>query len=330
MTKNFRSILGYLVVVFAAFASPTTQAQTIPAGIPGRIEVHSLASTTLSTDEFLLGNAQGKPVLLGGELRLPVGTTAKFPAVILVHGSGGIGGAMDMWIHHLNQAGIATFVVDTFSGRGIVSTVQDQTQLGSLSMMVDAYKALELIAAHPRIDAKHIYVMGFSKGAVASIFSASTRFKKMYGGQAQFAGHIGLYTPCNTRYIGDTDLTGAPLRLFHGITDDYVNIIPTAITLTMARSHQIGWLYPRLKVPVSASLLKTSQAILSTQNQKLCSAIQTLVSQLAHMLATTPSQLSKQFRRSSVSLGKPLEQSDRKRGLDDITIYYQMLNHKFV
>ena len=226
MTKNFRSILGYLVVVFAAFASPTTQAQTIPAGIPGRIEVHSLASTTLTTDEFLLGNAQGKPVLLGGELRLPVGTTAKFPAVILVHGSGGIGGAMDMWIHHLNQAGIATFVVDTFSGRGIVSTVQDQTQLGSLSMMVDAYKALELIAAHPRIDAKHIYVMGFSKGAVASIFSASTRFKKMYGGRAQFAGHIGLYTPCNTRYIGDTDLTGAPLRLFHGITDDYVNIIP--------------------------------------------------------------------------------------------------------
>jgi len=226
MTKNFRSILGYVVVVFAAFASPATQAQTIPAGIPSRIEIHSLASTTLTTDEFLLGNAQGKPVLLGGELRLPVGTTAKFPAVILVHGSGGIGGAMDMWIHHLNQAGIATFVVDTFSGRGIVSTVQDQTQLGSLSMMVDAYKALELIAAHPRIDAKHIYAMGFSKGAVASIFSASTRFKKMYGGQAQFAGHIGLYTPCNTRYLGDTDLTGAPLRLFHGITDDYVNIIP--------------------------------------------------------------------------------------------------------
>ncbi len=226
MTTNIRSILGHLIVALAAFTSLATQAQTIPVGIPSRIEIHSLASTTLTTDEFLLGNAQGKPVLLGGELRLPVGTTTKFPAVILVHGSGGIGGAMDMWIHHLNQAGIATFVVDTFSGRGIVSTVQDQTQLGSLSMMVDAYKALELIAAHPRVDAKHIYVMGFSKGAVASIFSASTRFKKMYGGQAQFAGHIGLYTPCNTRYLGDTDLTGAPLRLFHGITDDYVNIIP--------------------------------------------------------------------------------------------------------
>ena len=226
MTKRFHTILGQLAIALIGLTSFASQAQTIPAGIPGRIEVHSLASTTLTTAEFLLGNAQGKPVMLAGELRLPVGAAAKFPAVILVHGSGGIGGAMDMWIHHLNQAGIATFVVDTFSGRGIVSTVQDQTQLDSLSMMVDAYKALELIAAHPRIDAKHIYVMGFSKGAVASIFSASNRFKKMYGGQAQFAGHIGLYTPCNIRYIGDTDLTGAPMRLFHGITDDYVNIIP--------------------------------------------------------------------------------------------------------
>jgi dienelactone hydrolase len=219
-------MLRQLAIALIGLTALAAQAQTIPVGIPSRIEVHALASTTLTTDEFLMGNAQGKPVMLGGELRLPVSTNAKFPAVILVHGSGGIGGAMDMWLHNLNQAGIATFVIDTFSGRGIVSTVQDQTQLGSLSMMVDAYKALELIAVHPRIDAKHIYVMGFSKGAVASIFSASTRFKKMYGGQAQFAGHIGLYTPCNTRYIGDTEMTGAPLRLFHGITDDYVNIIP--------------------------------------------------------------------------------------------------------
>jgi len=226
MKKASQTFLGFIAVALIALTHLDTQAQTIPAGIPGRIEIHGLASKTLTTDEFLLGNAQGKPVMLAAELRLPVGTTAKFPAVILVHGSGGIGAAMDMWIHHLNQAGIATLVVDSFSGRGIVSTVQDQTQLGSLAMMVDAYKALELISTHPRIDAKHIYVMGFSKGAVASIFSASTRFKKLYAGQAQFAGHIGLYTPCNTRYLGDTDVTGAPMRLFHGITDDYVNIIP--------------------------------------------------------------------------------------------------------
>ena len=226
MKKTVCAILGYLAMTLLGLAHLVSQAQSIPNGIPSRIELHSLASTTLTTDEFLVGNVQGKPVMLAGELRLPVGTKPKVPAVILVHGSGGVGGAMDMWIHNLNQAGVATFVLDSFSGRGIVSTVQDQTQLGSLSMMVDAFKALELIAVHPRIDNKHIYVMGFSKGAVASIFSASNRFKKLYGGQTQFAGHIGLYTPCNTRYIDDTNMTGAPIRLFHGITDDYVNIIP--------------------------------------------------------------------------------------------------------
>jgi dienelactone hydrolase len=220
------TILSYIALLLTVLTHPVSQAQMLPTGMPSRIEVHGLASTTLTTEEFLLGQTQGKPVMLAAELRLPVGTSAKFPAVILIHGSGGIGGAMDMWTHNLNQAGIATVVVDSFSGRGIISTVQDQTQLGSLAMMVDAFKALEITAAHPRIDAKRIYVMGFSKGAVASIFSASTRFKQKYAGQAQFAGHIGLYTPCNTRYLGDTEVTGAPMRLFHGITDDYVNIIP--------------------------------------------------------------------------------------------------------
>lgn len=121
MTKRFHTFLGHLAIALLGLTSFASQAQTIPVGIPGRIEVHSLASTTLTTPEFLLGNAQGKPAMLAGELRLPVGTTVKLPAVILVHGSGGIGGAMDMWIHHLNQAGIATFVVDTFSGRNFSS-----------------------------------------------------------------------------------------------------------------------------------------------------------------------------------------------------------------
>ena len=195
-------------------------------GAPSRIEIHAVQSQTLSGPEFLNGDKGGKPVILAGELRLPQARAAKFPAIVLVHGSGGVNGSADMWIHRLNQAGIATFVLDTFSGRGIVSTVQDQTQLNSLAMMVDTYKALDLLAKHPRIDASKISVIGFSKGAVASIFSASTRFQKMYGTDAKFASHIGLYTPCNIRFMGDTTLTGAPMRFFHGTTDDYVNVVP--------------------------------------------------------------------------------------------------------
>lgn len=204
----------------------SAQAQTIDS-MPGRMEIHAFQSKTLSGDDFLLNTTgAGTPVTLAGELRLPQGSSAKWPVLVLVHGSGGLAGSTDMWVHNLNQAGIAAFVLDTFAGRGIVSTVADQTQLNSLAMMVDTYRALDLLAKHPRIDAKKISVIGFSKGAVSSIFSASTRFRGMHGSEAKFASHIGLYTPCNSRYLGDTQVTGAPMRFFHGTTDDYVNVVP--------------------------------------------------------------------------------------------------------
>jgi len=93
--------------------------------------------------------------------------------------------------------------------------------------MVDAYRALALLARHPRIDPARIAVMGFSKGAVAAVYSSNERFRKMYApANVTFAAHIGLYTPCNVSYREDDRVTGKPIRLFHGIADDYVPIAP--------------------------------------------------------------------------------------------------------
>jgi len=223
----------------SAAASPASVAAQTLQGAPVRIEIHPVASRTLEGDGFLRGDSAGKPVALAGELRIPQGRTTRYPAVVLVHGSGGVSGSMDYWVHQLNAGGIATFVVDSFTGRGIVSTAQDQTQLHSLAMMVDAYRSLDVLAAHPRIDPTRIAVMGFSKGAVASIFSASTRFRQLHGSQARFAAHIGLYTPCNTRFIGDTEVTGARMRLFHGTTDDYVSVLPCRQFVTQLRARGV-------------------------------------------------------------------------------------------
>jgi dienelactone hydrolase len=163
------------------------------AQIPSRLEMLALKSQTLTGQEFLKGAESGKEVMLAGELRLPPRAAAKVPAVILVHGSGGIGGSTDLWARELNAIGVAAFILDTFSGRGIVSTVADQDQLNSLAMMVDAYRALDLLAAHPRIRADRIGVMGFSKGAVAAVYSATERFRAAHGGKDnRFAAHIGL------------------------------------------------------------------------------------------------------------------------------------------
>jgi dienelactone hydrolase len=69
--------------------------------------------------------------------------------------------------------------------------------------------------------------MGFSKGAVPAVYTSNERFQKLYGpASVQFAAHIGLYTPCNVRFLGDDKTTGKPIRMFHGIADDYVSIEP--------------------------------------------------------------------------------------------------------
>ncbi len=68
---------------------------------------------------------------------------------------------------------------------------------------------------------------GILKGAVPAVYSSSIRFRSAYGpGNAEFAAHIGLYTPCNVTYKQDDKVAHKPIRLFHGIADDYVSIEP--------------------------------------------------------------------------------------------------------
>src|SRR5437867_1298026 len=92
-----------------------------------RTEIHSFQSATVTDQEFLTGR-EGKPVTIAGELRLPRGGTDRLPVVILLHGSGGISGYITDWEQDLNSFGLATFLVDSFTARGIVNTNYDQSQ----------------------------------------------------------------------------------------------------------------------------------------------------------------------------------------------------------
>jgi dienelactone hydrolase len=120
---------------------------------------------------------------------------------------------------------VATFLIDCFTGRGIVQTITDQLLLGHLAMIVDAYRALELLSKHPRIDASRIAVMGFSKGGFVALYSSMKRFQRFYGpAGAEFAAYIPFYARCDTLYIDDEQVSDKPIRLFHGVNDDYVPI----------------------------------------------------------------------------------------------------------
>lgn len=226
--------LAIPATILASLFAPAALAQQV-----SRIEIIPISSMTLDTGQFLRGefardDRAGKPVVIAGELRLPVPAAplppgappARLPAVVLIHGSGGLSGSTDRWASELLGIGVAVFLVDSFSGRGIVNTVADQSQLSSVGMMIDAYRALAVLSAHPRIDRDRIAVMGFSKGAVAAVYSATQRFRKTYGPETAFAAHVGLYTPCNVTYRDDDKVGKKPIRMFHGVADDYVAIGP--------------------------------------------------------------------------------------------------------
>jgi dienelactone hydrolase len=210
-----------LSVLFSAVFRRITNAET------ARLEIFSIDTLTLTDQQFLLGAKDGTPVRIGAELRLPPGT-ARIPAVVLIHGSGGVGANVDAWAQALNAMGIAAFILDSFTGRGICQTITDQTQLSSFSMIVDAYKGLGLLSRHPRIDPTRIAVLGFSKGGFASLYSSMKRFQRLWGTPGiEFAAYISFYPRCDAPLLDDEIVSDRPIRLFHGSADDYVPVEPT-------------------------------------------------------------------------------------------------------
>lgn len=227
---NYTGRILLAVASFATMIGQPCNAQPASApdkSLPARIEVSAFNTLTVTDRQFLLGDKNGTTNAIAGELRIPQGAQGRVPLVIQIHGSGGILAPYEVWMRLLNQMGVATFLVDSFSGRGIVNTNTDQAQLGALNMIIDAYRAYDLMASNPRIDSTRIAIMGFSRGARASLYSSVRRFQRYWGHGLDFAAYIGLYTPCDSpEVLDEMDVSDNPIRLFHGSADDFVVAAP--------------------------------------------------------------------------------------------------------
>lgn len=218
---RFRSRLcRTTAIALIAFIS-SAQAQV------ARLEIHTLATQTLTAPEFLTGKKDGKSATIAAELRIPRPGTDRLPAVILMHGVSGIPGSVDDWVQHLNSMGVATFLVDGFTGRGLANGMAAGAPSPG-ARIVDAYRALELLAKHPRIDPDRIAIMGFSHGGWAALYSSLKRFARMHGPAdgRTFAAHIVFYAGCIQTYLEGDDILDTPIRIFHGSADDQLPVEP--------------------------------------------------------------------------------------------------------
>jgi dienelactone hydrolase len=194
---------------------------------------YAFASWTPKTlTELAQGNRTDATVNVVGHLFLPPGD-GKVPAVVLVHGSGGIYNALlDYWPKQFNAAGIAVFTLDMFGPRGVQSTADDQSQVPFAADVADTFAALRLLATHPRIDAQRVALMGFSRGGTATLRAAVQKiagWQKLPDG-LRFAAFIPTYAGgCAGVFrvvVKPGVFSTRPMLFIHGDADDYTPIAP--------------------------------------------------------------------------------------------------------
>lgn len=192
--------------------------------------------------------APKSPLTIKGKLSLPVNADANqrcfsarrnVPAVVILHGSGGVDSRGDFYAEALNAAGIATLEIDMWEARGVVGAVNRPPL--PLFTYPDAFSALAFLGAHPNVAPDRIGVLGFSWGGVISLASAEQLYAGMFGGTGgpRFKAHVAHYPTCYVFNKTDfpppvpptpaqagiqfLNLTGAPILIQIGTEDDYDN-----------------------------------------------------------------------------------------------------------
>jgi dienelactone hydrolase len=153
-------------------------------------------------------------------VHLPDRITGKIPAMLLVHGSGGLNlKAKEIYTLAFAAKGIATIFIDSFTPRGVKNTVEDQSAVDPIDMGKDALAALKYVAENIKeIDATNVGIIGFSKGGGVAVNLSLSVFNQKRGA-LRFARFIAMYPPCNGRRLNPRTI--GPLTIIVGEDDTY-------------------------------------------------------------------------------------------------------------
>lgn len=167
-----------------------TLAVSINAQPPSTLEeIRFNSANPYTFNDIMVALEDQEPQEVYGVLRFPEGVKAneQLPLVI------GVAGSLGWREHHLEylemyrEQGIATFELKSFSSRGITSTVGSQSEVTMAAMVLDAYRALEALSNHPRIDPSKIAISGWSLGGGVTLFSGWLPLKEAITKEVSFA-----------------------------------------------------------------------------------------------------------------------------------------------
>ncbi len=120
---------------------------------------------------------QPRPNVIDGYLVKPDGT-GPFPAVVLLHGCGGLPAsfvrapASSRWIEHLTDWGYAVLAFDSFATREGRPTCSREVEFYRVA---DAFGALAFLTSRRDIIAGKVTILGFSSGGIAALSAVEQR-----------------------------------------------------------------------------------------------------------------------------------------------------------
>lgn len=179
------------------------------------------AQTTVA---FPVALPSQQPLMLSARLFRPAAGAEPRPAVVLMHGCGGISNATRRWPNVLTDWGYVALMVDSFGGRGVKEVcTRGAFPVDARDRVHDIAGAVTWLQAQPFVRADRIAVIGQSHGGAATLFATLKEDGDRRPLPAPgFAASIAFYPDCSLR--GRTDKrfeAQRPLMILIGDKDDW-------------------------------------------------------------------------------------------------------------
>jgi len=182
---------------------------------------------------FLLGSAWADEALDAGEefsleILKPEGR-GPFPAVLLLHGCAGVTPAVGQGLRNhaaaLNAAGYLAAILDSFSRRGRadgqVCRSLEELLYARHYRVKDAYRARDILASLPEVDARNFFLIGQSNGGSVALDLAAGSGAPEGAEAPAFRAIVAFYPWCEG--IGQAPTLVAPLLVLGAGQDDWVS-----------------------------------------------------------------------------------------------------------
>jgi dienelactone hydrolase len=183
--------------------------------------------------ELMSGGKLSDEAPVPATLSFPEAARSRSPAVVLVHTLAGYREENEGWhAAQLRKAGFATLTYDSLAARRLRQvalagpTSGPQVAPPWATALSEAYAALDVLAADPRIDFDRIAILGFSFGGEVAHLAAFEALRHALAmGPRRYAAHVAYYPAGVHGTLAQPGAyTGSPVLMLLGGKDDNLPI----------------------------------------------------------------------------------------------------------